>query len=973
MTDKGRRAEVVLINGFKFEIILTKKLKVEELIILAGNQCQIYEPDLKYFGIAYVDEKDHYIWLRRDKKVIDCELPSKWYRNENILNQDTLLQFHFAVKYFVSNFINLLNPGSVVMFFLESKSLFLKGYLDVPLESYAYMYALILQYYRGDYVSHNMYSVLSLSIYFPKNILKKLNVSAEEFRIQIGFEYQKLIGMRKGEVVVKFLTLAEKSFIYGSRLFQVKDKNNTSYLLSINNRGISQYTNDLQFKLKRVFPWENLNNFHYLDQHFSIEVETNVNNYNITEDTKSDITNVNLEKEINGHDRVLSSLMRNSMTIPIKVKQKYNFFCDSPYICRVLWDSAVSQHQFYLDQLSNSKNQALLMQYNDHNQIIESDFKRIINNINEVLTNNTLTPFANNECGSKMSTHSLMSNLTSSSLNDTDISSDVRIIGIINGSHNIKTEEDKERRLKAYKGLKEKKNKLEELLLQKLDELKDVCINEAELTGELPKEIYRTLAPGEPEPKIKKRIGTAFKLSNDILNKTNKDDKVNKLEMEIDIQRKIVDAASRLASDKTTNKSVRKKRRRDFEAAHQKLKGLELGLRKIHMARSKPDLSYNDYNKTKYNGNGWLNHSGIPRSSESLKSLVTKSCPTTPRGSLSDLSYYQDTRRNYNNEPTRNLTSTTNISEKLDSKFFNSSLKSNYQYNNCLSDITKNFGAITNSPPSLPSKRANSIVSTKPNTFINEYSYDNDKMEEQSKSYHDIHNIPIYANIGYHTSAPYISSYRQSHYPTLFDQQVARSNNRQSRSNSMTPVNNTKKTTSNNSVAAAASTQMGLIVKQISQSSLMSGPYTTSQNPHYNSIYNISSLGDKNVNCNNSGSPITYYSKNESFNRLPMKDSNGILKHSSSLLSNQCKVTTFPASYERIGNYKVAPENSTITTGSDKKFSFMKDDWRKDVYHVNNLTNQQIGSTLSSYHNDINSRNSIQDDKSNKNSTATIV
>lgn len=153
----------------------------------------------------------------------------------------------------------------------------------------------------------------------------------------------------------------------------------------------------------------------------------------------------------------------------------------------------------------------------------------------------------------------------------------------------------------------------------------------------------------------------------------------------------------------------------------------------------------------------------------------------------------------------------------------------------------------------------------------------------------------------------------------------------------------------------------------------MSGPYTTSQNPHYNSIYNISSLGDKNVNCNNSGSPITYYSKNESFNRLPMKDSNGILKHSSSLLSNQCKVTTFPASYERIGNYKVAPENSTITTGSDKKFSFMKDDWRKDVYHVNNLTNQQIGSTLSSYHNDINSRNSIQDDKSNKNSTATIV
>lgn len=115
-----------------------------------------------------------------------------------------------------------------------------------------------------------------------------------------------------------------------------------------------------------------------------------------------------------------------------------------------------------------------------------------------------------------------MSNLTTSSLNESDSTSDVRIIGIINGSQNTETEGEKERRLKAYKGLKDKKNKLEELLLQKLDDLKYICIEEAELTGELPKEIYRTLAPGEPEPKIKKRVGTAFKLSNDILNNANK-------------------------------------------------------------------------------------------------------------------------------------------------------------------------------------------------------------------------------------------------------------------------------------------------------------------------------------------------------------------------------------------------------------------------------------------------------------------
>uniref|UniRef100_A0A0N5BH59 FERM domain-containing protein n=1 Tax=Strongyloides papillosus TaxID=174720 RepID=A0A0N5BH59_STREA len=976
MSDKGRRAEVVLINGFKFEIILTKKLKVEELIILAGNQCQIYEPDLKYFGIAYVNEKDHYIWLKRDKKVIDCELPGNWYINENILNQDILLQFYFAVKYFVPNFITLSNPGSAIMFFLEAKSLFLRGYLDLPIDNYSYMYALILQYYRGDYVSHNMYSVLSLSIYFPKNILTKLQMTAEGLRTTIGYEYQKLIGMSKGEAVVKFLTLAEKSFTYGSRLYHVKDKNNTSYLLAINNRGICQYTNDLQFKLRRIFHWKNLDNFHYVDQHFNIEVETSPNNHLIDEIDASINDNI---LGGNDHDGRLSSSIRNSMVTPMVIKQKYNFFCESSSLCRVLWDAAVNQHQFYLDQMSNSKNKNLLMNYSEHDQSIESDFKHIIENINGVLTNNILTLFANNESSSKMSTHSLMSNLTTSSLNENDSMSDVRIIGIINGSQNTETEGEKERRLKAYKGLKDKKNKLEELLLQKLDDLKYICIEEAELTGELPKEIYRTLAPGEPEPKIKKRVGTAFKLSNDILNNANKNDTVNKLEMEIDLQRKIVDAASRLASDKTTNKSVRKKRRRDFEAASQKLKGLELGLQKMHMARSKPDLSSVDFSRPRFGSHLWQGHSGMPRSSESLKSLVTKSCPTTPRGSLSDLSYYKDNRTTFGIDTTGNVKSITNVSDKSENAYYNlSNASSGIHYNNHQQyDMKKSFGMTNNnSPPSIPSRRANSIVSIKPTTFVKGYSLDNEKIEEQSKSYHDINNIPIYANIGYHTSAPYISSYRQSHYPTLFDQQVARNNNRQGRSNSVTPANGTKKIPTNNSVAAAASTQMGLIVKQISQSSLINGPYTTPSNSHYNSIYNNTSpIGaDKHINCNSPANSTTYFSsKNDQHNRLPMKDSNGIMKSSVNGTVNQGKVTTFPATYDRIGNCKVAPESTTLTKAGDKQLLFKKEDWRKNAFQLHNLTNQRIESLLNSYRNDPVNGNNMKDDLSNKSSTATIV
>uniref|UniRef100_A0A0N5A3R5 FERM domain-containing protein n=1 Tax=Parastrongyloides trichosuri TaxID=131310 RepID=A0A0N5A3R5_PARTI len=971
MSEKGRRAEVILINGFKFEIILTKKLKVEELIVLAGNQCQIYEPDLKYFGIAYVNEKDHYIWLKRDKKVIDCGLPSNWYRNENIINQDILLQFHFAVKYFVSSFTYLLNPSSIIMLFLETKSLFLKGYLELQVEKYPLMYALILQYYRGDYVSQNMYSVLSLSMYFPKNILTKMHMTAEEFRIQIGIEYQKLVGMSKGEASVEFLSIAEKSHAYGSRLYQVKDKNNTSYLLAINNRGIYQYTNDLQFKLKRIFHWKNLDNFHYLDQHFSIEVETNTNNHYM-EDINSDNRSIISEKNEIGHDITLSSITRNSMASAMVIKQKFNFFCESSSLCRVLWDAAVSQHQFYLDQLSNVKSQTLVKHYAEFDKNLESDLKRIAEKINSVLINNSLTPFANNESGSKMSTQSLMSNLTASPSIDLDSVSEIHKLGFQNEEKSLQLEDEKSKKLRKYRALRDKKNKLEELLLKKLDELKEICINEAELTGELPKEIYRTLAPGEPEPKIKKRVGTAFKLSNNILNNANKDDTVNKLEMEIDLQRKIVDAAGRLASDKTTNKSVRKKRRRDFEAANQKLRGLEKGLQKIYLARSKPELSFVDgNNRTKYNSHAWPNYVGMPRSSISLKSLISKSCPTTPRGSFNDLSYYPE-KMNFDNKTSKVTNSISNISENINNSPQNSSYNSNYNYSNYSPDTLRNNEIKNNISPSIPTRRANSIVSMKRNNISGGSLFENEKQDEQSKSYHDIYSLPIYANIGYHTSAPYISSYRQSHYPTLFDQQIAR-NNRESRSNSMTPVNTNNPTSTNASVAAAASTQMGLIVKQISQSSLMNGPYTTPSNPQYHSLYPNMSIGDHHSPSKQTGNSIsTYNNKIESNGRLPMKDSNSSIKKPSSLLLNHRKVTTFPASCERIGSYKIAPENSTLTK-NDKQYSIQKDDWNKNIPQSHNLNNQRLETLLIPYRTENINKSNRQDDMLNKNSTATIV
>ncbi|VDM77469.1 unnamed protein product [Strongylus vulgaris] len=109
-------------------------------------------------------------------------------------------------------------------------------------------------------------------------------------------------------------------------------------------------------------------------------------------------------------------------------------------------------------------------------------------------------------------------------------------------------------------------------------------------------------------------------------------DKLSQLETDVELHKRIVAAAERLAKDKTMNKSVRKKRQKDLAAAAMKLRGLELGLNQMRLSASKPDVS------TVENGNGgsWT---GLAQANgnSTLTRAIAKSCPTTPRGSVPDL------------------------------------------------------------------------------------------------------------------------------------------------------------------------------------------------------------------------------------------------------------------------------------------------------------------------------------------------
>jgi len=65
--------------------------------------------------------------------------------------------------------------------------------------------------------------------------------------------------------------------------------------------------------------------------------------------------------------------------------------------------------------------------------------------------------------------------------------------------------------------LDERKNKLETVLQDKIKQLKSLCLQESEITGELPHEYTLFMCPGEKTPVVKKRVGTSFSIAGILL------------------------------------------------------------------------------------------------------------------------------------------------------------------------------------------------------------------------------------------------------------------------------------------------------------------------------------------------------------------------------------------------------------------------------------------------------------------------
>ncbi|XP_017876873.1 uncharacterized protein LOC108623092 [Ceratina calcarata] len=134
--------------------------------------------------------------------------------------------------------------------------------------------------------------------------------------------------------------------------------------------------------------------------------------------------------------------------------------------------------------------------------------------------------------------------------------------------------------------LRQRREALQEKLAQKNNELKNLCVEEAELTGVLPPEI--PLEPGESPPVFRKRVGTAFTYPQNLINKLKSNEvEESALELERQVQMGIIETALAIVNDPTESKAVRRKHRLIYQQSQHRLQELEARLNFLRQGRNK--------------------------------------------------------------------------------------------------------------------------------------------------------------------------------------------------------------------------------------------------------------------------------------------------------------------------------------------------------------------------------------------------
>nr|XP_028601501.1 FERM domain-containing protein 4A isoform X6 [Podarcis muralis] len=333
--------------------------------------------------------------------------------------------------------------------------------------------------------------------------------------------YKKLNGQTRGQAIVNYMSIVESLPTYGVHYYAVKDKQGIPWWLGLSYKGIFQYDYHDKVKPRKIFQWRQLENLYFREKKFSVEVH--------------DPRRASVTRRTFGHSGIAVHTW---------------YAC--PALIKSIWAMAISQHQFYLDRKqSKSKIHAA------------RSLSEIAIDLTETGTLKT-SKLANMGSKGKIISGSSGSLLSSGS-QESDSSQSAKKDMLV--------------------ALKSRQEALEETLRQRLEELKKLCLREAELTGKLPREY--PLDPGEEPPIVRRRIGTSFKLDEQKILPKGEEAELERLEREFAIQSQITEAARRLASDPNVSKKLKKQRKTSYLNALKKLQEIENAINEYRIKSGK--------------------------------------------------------------------------------------------------------------------------------------------------------------------------------------------------------------------------------------------------------------------------------------------------------------------------------------------------------------------------------------------------
>lgn len=506
---EGRRCQVHLLDDRKLELLVQPKLMAKDLLDLVASHFNLKEKE--YFGIAYVDETNHFSWLQLDRRVLEHEFPKK----------SGPIVLYFCVRFYIESISYLKDNATIELFFLNAKNIIYKELIEVESEIVFELASYILQEAKGDFTSNDATRAdLKKLPALPTQALKE-HPSLAYCEDRVIEHYKKLSGQSRGQAIVNYMSIVESLPTYGVHYYAVKDKQGIPWWLGLSYKGIFQYDYQDKVKPRKVFQWRQLENLYFREKKFSVEVHDPRSRASVTRRTF-------------GHSGIAVHTW---------------YAC--PALIKSIWAMAISQHQFYLDRKqSKSKIHAA------------RSLSEIAIDLTETGTLKT-SKLANMGSKGKIISGSSGSLLSS-------------------GSQESDSSQTAKKDMLA--ALRARQDALEETLKQRLEELKNICIREAELTGKLPKEY--PLDPGEEPPTIRRKIGTAFKLDEQKILPKGEEEELERLEREFAIQSQITEAARRLASDPhVSSKKLKKQRKTSYLNALKKLQEIENSINE-HRVRS---------------------------------------------------------------------------------------------------------------------------------------------------------------------------------------------------------------------------------------------------------------------------------------------------------------------------------------------------------------------------------------------------